>query len=563
MDEYILSEELSIWFGKKKKRQNENTVRLINLVLEDEEMVKVSGNGVKVSGNVMKSICDSKKFCDAQGPITFGQLRSIVKVAKNKRLAKHIGEGGFKAFIRLMPWFIPQIAVAGMFTSGMRALNKILKPTLKETSTYKSWWSRAVMKVFSFAEGDISPSDPFSKIFFISDGLMTLMTEESKLKFAYHISEIAGSRPDDEPVPEFFVENELRIWINQRYLLDPPLGLKTMDSLEDTPNSLSEPENKDTESEESEIDVDLTEIIRNTLHSHINETSFSWDGKYANEVDVPSDSEDEYYYSGIIGYIMQMGSDGEVDNKTMEDMGALKELRTYYEELRDNRVPLTLSKQAKIASDMLIPMFEEFKDKFPKGYMSLVMQGEGTKSISESGYVDMKISYNKKRRVFNESTGPNKLRWIKVKFDSDILVESGNDWSIQINEEVPTTLQVGQKYSISKDTHYSVIKGSDDLKIVIIEDNNYIRIPSPVITQMRKGLNYSKKSGQNCRFTQKLIETKLIHKKDLAKIKSFFNTVKKSVRLNENYKGKPEKDLNYRNWLLNGGDIGRNWIMSK
>ena len=72
-------------------------------------------------------------------------------------------------------------------------------------------------------EGDIPMEDPFSKIFFISDGLMNLMDDENKIKFARHISELAIKMPDDMPVPEFFVENELRNWVNKRFLLDPPL----------------------------------------------------------------------------------------------------------------------------------------------------------------------------------------------------------------------------------------------------------------------------------------------------------------------------------------------------
>jgi len=39
--------------------------------------------------------------------------------------------------------------------------------------------------------------------------------------------------PDDKPVPEFFVENELRNWVNQRFLLDPPLEPKTLKSFDD------------------------------------------------------------------------------------------------------------------------------------------------------------------------------------------------------------------------------------------------------------------------------------------------------------------------------------------
>ena len=260
---------------KNYKKKNESIERLVSLVLENEV------SDVNVSSKVIKSICDSKKFCSAQGPITFGQLKSIVDSAKNKRLAKHIGEGGFKAFIRLMPWFIPQIAVAGMFTSAMRAANKLFGPTLKETPSYKSWWAKAIMKMFSFAEGDINPSDPFSKIFFISDGLMNLMNSENKLKFAYHISEIASTQPDDEPVPEFFVENELRSWINQRFLLDPPLQPKRLDSFDDVQLPLDNSDDESYDDSQDEPDLIDTKLIESVLKSYTKEkTVISEELKY-------------------------------------------------------------------------------------------------------------------------------------------------------------------------------------------------------------------------------------------------------------------------------------------
>ena len=54
-----------------------------------------------------------------------------------------------------------------------------------------------------------------------------MMNEENKIKFANYISELADKMPDDQRVPDMFVENELRNWINQRFLLDPPLQPKT------------------------------------------------------------------------------------------------------------------------------------------------------------------------------------------------------------------------------------------------------------------------------------------------------------------------------------------------
>jgi hypothetical protein len=175
----------------------------------------------------VKNICDSKKFCSAQGKITFGQLRELVEGATKKRIFKHVGEGGFKAILRLIPWFLPQLSLAGFVGSAARALNKMLRPTITETTNYRTWWGKVVMKSFDLVEGDLNLTDPFSRIFFISDGLMTMLDDRYKIKFAKYISEIASIEPDDKEVPEFFVENELRRWLNEKFLLDPPLRPKT------------------------------------------------------------------------------------------------------------------------------------------------------------------------------------------------------------------------------------------------------------------------------------------------------------------------------------------------
>jgi hypothetical protein len=190
---------------------------------------------IEPSDRVVKSICDSKKFCDAQGPITFGQLRALVESAVSKRLMLHVGEGSYKAAIRTLSLFIPQVAVTGLVGTAIRALNKIFRPTITETEGYKTWWGKTILKIFNLAEGDLNPVDPFSKIFFISDGLMSLMNEENKVKFANHIVNLVSKMPDDQPVPEFFVENELRNWVNQRFLLDPPLQPKTVTESTDEP----------------------------------------------------------------------------------------------------------------------------------------------------------------------------------------------------------------------------------------------------------------------------------------------------------------------------------------
>ena len=200
----------------------------MKIILSESQYIKLISEveDIEPSKSAVRNICDSEKFCNAQGEITFGQLRALVESTTRKRLYQHVGEGGFKATIRMLPWFLPQLIIAGVIGSAARAINKIVRPTLEETDNYKTWWGRAVMKSFDIVEGELGLRDPLSKIFFISDGLMTMMDDKYKVKFAKYIAELASEQPDDEVVPEYFVENELRRWVNDKFLLDPPLPPK-------------------------------------------------------------------------------------------------------------------------------------------------------------------------------------------------------------------------------------------------------------------------------------------------------------------------------------------------
>jgi hypothetical protein len=193
------------------------------LILEDDVEIEPSKSAIK-------NICDSEKFCNAQGKITFGQLKSLVNTAIKNRVLTHVGEGGFKATIRLLPWFLPQLMLPGVIASSIRAVGKILNPSLSETENYKTFWGKAILKAFKLAEGELGLNDPFSKLFFISDGLMTMLDDKYKVKFARYIADLVNDKPDNEEVPEYFVENELRKWINDKFLLSPPLPPKISDT---------------------------------------------------------------------------------------------------------------------------------------------------------------------------------------------------------------------------------------------------------------------------------------------------------------------------------------------
>ena len=187
---------------------------------------------VAPSSEVTDNICNVEGICNAQGPITFGQLKALVEEATTKRIRGDMGRGMFKTLWRIVPFFIPQVLLAAVGITVTRAINKIVTPALKDTRGYKSWWGKVVLKAMDVAEGDYIPDvaigdDPLSKIFFISDGLLQMIRDKYKLKFARYVAEVASNEPDNKPVPEWFVENLLRDYLNQKFLLDPQLPIKT------------------------------------------------------------------------------------------------------------------------------------------------------------------------------------------------------------------------------------------------------------------------------------------------------------------------------------------------
>lgn len=228
-----------------------------NYIVNENQLQKIIEQIVP-SKTAVKNICDSEKFCKAQGKITFGQLRALVDSATKKRLFKQVGEGGVKATIRVIPWFIPQLFIPGMVAASVRAINKILAPSLTETENYKTFWGKAILKSFKVAEGEINLSDPLTKIFFISDGLMTMMDDKYKVKFAKYIADLAAEKPNDEEVPDYFVENELRKWVNDKFLLNPPIPPKISDTTDDSFDDWDNENINEQEEEKSNEDTTIT-----------------------------------------------------------------------------------------------------------------------------------------------------------------------------------------------------------------------------------------------------------------------------------------------------------------
>lgn len=399
---------------------------------------------VEPSRRAIKNVCDSEKFCKAQGKITFGQLKAIFESATRKRIFTHLGVGGYKATLRLIPWFLPQLLLAGAVASITRAVNKIVRPALEDTTTYKTWWGKMTLKAFDVFEGELNIEDPLSKIFFISDGLLTMIRENDKVQFAKYIANIASEKSEGEEVSEYFVENELRDWLNKKYLLNPPLNTKNNES-----NQLNESQYDYEDSEK------YYEKIDNLLNRFLKTT-----GK---EKDIPN----------FIGYKVISGKDRYSDF-TIKLIGLFKEP---YSGKDSDKIHEKSRKMTKL-----------IRDTFP--FLSTAtFYGGSTTTIDsyeknlewEKSYLNRKIKKDDdlpfdevnesgiKTRLFKESVDNQELKWHFDEQDRKVKVVKSNGWEIQMDNEIPRKLTEGDTLFIPKGVYHRIIKGNGDLIVKIKE----------------------------------------------------------------------------------------------
>jgi hypothetical protein len=97
-------------------------------------------------------------------------------------------------------------------------------------------------------------------------------------------------------------------------------------------------------------------------------------------------------------------------------------------------------------------------------------------------YKEIQISENKKLRFFHSDTlNESELEWHRDREDRLVEIIEANGWSFQYDNELPFSLQEGDKLFIPKNHFHRVIKGNGDLVVEIIEK------PSADLVQEAKG----------------------------------------------------------------------------
>jgi hypothetical protein len=82
-------------------------------------------------------------------------------------------------------------------------------------------------------------------------------------------------------------------------------------------------------------------------------------------------------------------------------------------------------------------------------------------------YEDVILNLNVKERTFEENVTDVELLWHRDREDRTIEVIEGNNWKLQLDDELPVILEKNQKYFIPKGVYHRAIKGDGKLRIKI------------------------------------------------------------------------------------------------
>jgi hypothetical protein len=177
-------------------------------------------------GNLSKYLNEKgKKF-------TFGMLYALFLDSQNAKKKTDLRVGVAKAIHRITPMllapFFPILAIVGYILGTSRAFNKVIAPILADPGTdYPAFLNKLITSTMKIAEGEIVPNkDRFTRAFVVSDNIVDALKEEVLREFAIYLSDKMSKKNSDEEVPEHYIENQLKGYLNRRFDIEPEIPLK-------------------------------------------------------------------------------------------------------------------------------------------------------------------------------------------------------------------------------------------------------------------------------------------------------------------------------------------------
>lgn len=164
---------------------------------------------------------------------TFGLLHAIFLDAINAKRVTKVK----KAFLNILPSvlplalvpFFPTIAIIGTIFGTSRIFHRVFNPLfeyLNPQSKYADFLKKMIDSYMKIPEVDIEFKDRFTRAFVVSDEFVHVVKPEILDEFSTFLcKKMERTNPDDE-VPNYYIENELKKFINKKYKIDPPIPLK-------------------------------------------------------------------------------------------------------------------------------------------------------------------------------------------------------------------------------------------------------------------------------------------------------------------------------------------------
>lgn len=176
------------------------------------------------------------KYLQSKGDkFTFGLLKIIFEEATKWRKKRDLKKGGIKMVHRLIPILTGGLSQVVEFISyilgGSRAFNKMLKPIIQDPgNNYPEFLKKWIMGFMNIMEGDyykpILGKNRFYRAFVISDKTAFMLDKQYLIEFSLYLSERMSKEDDNTEVPHYYIENELKNWLNEKFEIVPKIPLK-------------------------------------------------------------------------------------------------------------------------------------------------------------------------------------------------------------------------------------------------------------------------------------------------------------------------------------------------
>jgi len=200
--------------------------KLIELGVRDKEELEKQINLAK-SGFLSTYLSEKgEKF-------TFGILNAIFKDAIRAKKITNIKKGIHNIIpsivpLALAPWY-PVAAVIGSVFGASRMFHKIFDPIfnyINPQSKYTDFLKKMIDTYMLIPEGEVPLKDRFTRAFVVSDRLVDAIKPDVLDKFSDYLSSEMAIKEQDEEVPDHYIENELKEYLNREFNIDPEIPLK-------------------------------------------------------------------------------------------------------------------------------------------------------------------------------------------------------------------------------------------------------------------------------------------------------------------------------------------------